>query len=273
MKVELSDAPVLKSNPLILPRWEKKAPRAYCVGMTGSGKSTLMEVLMWNYINQYSQKDNPVRTLIIDTKPRFKAELELNGLKTETTGRYKKWDIEGSGVVQGSYVLPRNLRPKYELDQMWKLGGTVGIVQAESKDEWHELIGYSKHFFEGYGAKYPRLLVVDELADFYEKRTLGDIFQRIARNGRERDFAFIAGSQRPRKVPLETMTEMLRLYLFELDYDEDFRHIIQFGLPWQQLPRVQVEQQKPHGHTFYMWDRLLKMQEPSNKYYELDLGA
>lgn len=269
----LPDAPVIKANPLILPRFERHAPRAYCVGMTGSGKSTLMEILMWNYIQAYSEKKNPVRTLIIDTKPRFKAELELNGLLTTSTGRYAKWDIEGSGVVPGSYVLPRYGSAKSEIKQLFRLGGNIGIVQAESKDDWHELIGYARHFFEGYGAKYPRLLVVDELADFYEKRTLGDIFQRIARNGRERDFAFIAGSQRPRKVPLETMTEMLRLYLFELDYDEDFKHIIQFGLPWQQVPRADIEQLKPRGHTFYMWDRLLKLKEPSNKYYELNLGA
>jgi hypothetical protein len=201
------------------------------------------------------------------------AELELNGLLTKSTGRYSKWDIEGSGIIPGSYVLPRYASPKSEIKQLFRLGGTIGIVQAESKDDWGRLIEYVRYFFEGYGAQYPRLLVVDELADFYEKRVLGDIFQRVARNGRERDFAFIAGSQRPRKVPLETMTEMLRLYLFELDYDEDFKHIIQFGLPWQNWPKVEIEKMKPHGHAFFMWDRLLKIKEPSNKYYELDLGA
>lgn len=261
----------VSSNPLILPRMEKKAPRAYLVGMTDSGKSTLMEVLMKNYMEAYSIPKLPVLTLIVDSKPRFKAELELNGLLTKTTGRYRRWGY-GSEVIPGSYVLPRIQHPKKELDQAWRLGGTIAIVQSESKNEWDELAETARIFFEGYGAKQPRLLIVDELADFYERRLLTDIFQRVARNGRERDFAFIAGSQRPRKVPVETMTEMLRLYLFKLDFDEDLDHIIQFGLPWKQIPKWQRKEVIPGGHVFYMWDRKLEYDEPSNKYYELDLG-
>lgn len=154
-----------------------------------------------------------------------------------------------------------------EINQVWALGGTVAVVQAEAKEEWGELVEYTRKFYEGYGAKYPRLIVVDELADFFERRTLTDIFQRIARNGRERDCAFIAGSQRPRKVPVETMTEMLRLYLFELDFEEDMKHIIQFGIPkWLILDGM-----KPTGHEFFMWDRKLKIKEPSGKFYELAL--
>lgn len=272
MSAASQDVPVLIGNPLILPRIEKKAPRAYCVGMTDSGKSTLMQVLMEEYQKAYSLPKIPVRTLIVDTKPRFKAELELNGLSTISTGRYSKWGIEGSGIIPGSYVLPRRAGIKAELDQVWKLGGTTAIVQSETKEEWSELVAYVRKFYEGYGSHFPRLLVVDELADFYERRVLTDIFQRIARNGRERDCAFIAGSQRPRKVPVETMTEMLRLYLFELDYTEDRDHIIQFGLPWQDMPKRMLAERFPTGHVFYLWDRKLKFDSPSNMYYELDLG-
>lgn len=267
----LEDARVV-SNPLILPRIEKKAPRAYCVGMTDSGKSTLMEVLVVNYRNAYSLPKLPVLTLIVDSKPRFQAELELNGLSTKTTGRYSKWGY-GSQVIPGSYVLPRVQHPKIELDQVWRFGGTIAIVQSETKDEWEELAETARIFFEMYGAKLPRLLVVDELADFYERRMLTDIFQRVARNGRERDFAFIAGSQRPRKVPVETMTEMLRLYLFKLDYEEDVDHVIQFGLPWKQIPKWQRKEIIPNGHVFYLWDRKLEHDDPSDKYYELDLST
>lgn len=267
----LKDAPVLVSNPLILPRHEKKAPRAYLVGMTDSGKSTLMQVLMDNYQRAYSLPKFPVRTLIVDTKPRFMAERELNGLTTLETGRYKKWFIDGSGIIPNSYVLPRRYKIRDELEQCWKLGGTVAIIQSEAKEEWGELIEYVKYFYEGYGAKYPRLVVVDELADFYERRLLTDIFQRICRNGRERDCAFIAGSQRPRKVPVETMTELLRMYLFELDYEEDIKHVVQFGLPWKGIPTRELQSVIPTGHSFFLWDRKLKEREPSNMYYELDL--
>lgn len=263
-------------DPLVLPRvvtkeGKKAAPRAYCVGMTDSGKSTLMQVLVDNYQRMYSTKSLPVRTLIVDTKPRFKAAMELNGLTTGESGRYKKWDIVGSGVIPGSYVLPRNYNIRSELDQVWKFGGTTAIVQSESKSEWNELIGYVKEFYEGYGSKFPRLIVVDELADFYEQRVLSDIFQRISRNGRERDCAFIAGSQRPRKIPLEVMTEMLRLYMFELDYEEDIEHIVQFGLPWRHLRKQELSSMMPTDHAFFLWDRKLKFKSPSNQYYVLDL--
>lgn len=199
--------------------------------------------------------------------------MELNGLSTTITGRYKKWGIIGSDIIEGSYVLPRIEHPKREIEQAWKLGGHTCIVQSESKEEWPDLIRYVRTFYEGFGSKYPRLILVDELADFYERRTLGDIFQRIARNGRERDIAFIAGSQRPRKVPVEVMTEFLRLYLFELDYTEDIEHIIQFGLPWTDYPKKYLRDLIPTDHSFFMWDRKLKREEPSNHYYILDFGS
>ena len=253
---------------LVLPRQGKKAPRAYIVGATDTGKSTLMEVLMTNYQEAYSTKELPVRTLIVDTKPRFKAERHLSGITTYSSGKYSKWGY-GSGVVPDSYLIEPGGNIKSQLDQVWRLGGKVAIVQSESKSEWSFVAKTAQVFYEGYGAKYPRLLLVDELADFYEIRSLGDIFQRVARNGRERDCSLIAGSQRPRKVPVEIMTEMLRLYMFELNYsvgsESDLRHIMQFGLP----PSVLI----PQGHVFYMYDRKLKLEPPSNLYYELDLAA
>jgi DNA helicase HerA-like ATPase len=252
---------------LLLPRIERKAPRAYIVGSTDTGKSTLMEVLMRNYQAAYSIPKFPVRTLIVDTKPRFKALYELSGITTLASRRYAKWGY-GSGVIPGSFVVPGTGRLKSELDQVWRLGGTVAIVQSESKTEWDLVSAVAEAFYEGYGAQFPRLLVVDELADFYEFRSLGDIFQRVARNGRERDVALIAGSQRPRKVPVEIMTEMRRLYMFELQSYDDLKHLMGFGLPRLELERNGL----PTDHTFYMYDRKLRLEAPSNMYYELDLS-
>ena len=224
---------------------------------------------MNTYIQTYSTAKQLVRVLIIDTKPRFRAQFELNGLTTEATRRYAKWGY-GSGVIPGSYVLPGNAPILHELNQVWRLGGSIAIASAESKAEWPYVTNVARKFYEGYGAIHgPRLLLVDELADFFEMRTLGDIFQRVARNGRERDVGLIAGSQRPRKVPKEIMTEFLRLYMFELQWIEgaesDLKHVMQFGLPSDVIV--------PEGHTFYMWDRKLKRTPPSDMYYELDLST
>lgn len=249
---------------LVLPREERKAPRAYVVGATDTGKSTLMEVLMNEYQIAYSVPKLPVMTLIADTKPRFKAEMELWGVPTSVTRRYSKWGY-GSGIIPGSYVIEGKLASfASELDQVWKLGGKIAIVHAEHKNKRESVAEALRVFYEHYGAKRPRLAVVDEVADFYESRAWGSIIEQIARAGRERDLGLIAGSQRPRKVSKELLTEMSRLYMFELQWYEDLKHVMEFGLPRD----IRV----PTGHTFLMWDRKLKFQLPSNQYYELDLS-
>lgn len=251
---------------LVLPRSEKRAPRAYLVGATNTGKSTLMEVLVAEYQAAYSEAKKPVRVLICDTKPRFRAEKELSGISTGNSGRYRKWHY-GSLPIPGSYALNIGGNIKSELDSVWAYGGTTAIISAEAEEEWDYVSECARVFYEGYGAEHPRLVVCDELADFFQFRKLGYIFQRISRNGRERDCGLIAGSQRPRKVPIEVMTEMSRLYMFELQFDEDLDHVMSFGIPRQIRKNLAI----PEGHQFYMYDRELKLAPPSNGYYELDL--
>lgn len=253
---------------LLLPREIGKtqisAPSAYIVGTKGTGKSTLMEVLMWEYLQRW--KD--CWCLIVDTKPRFRAERELNGFSTNLSRRYRMWGY-GSGIIPGSVTLPGRMSPKQELDTARKAGYRIIIAQAEDKSGWDWVAKVAETFYSQYGAKRPRLIVVDELADFFELRSAGQIIQRIARNGRERDVALIAGSQRPRKVPKEIMTEMRRLYLFELQWvggsNSDLGHVMEFGIP--------ADVEVPQGHVFYAWDRVLKRSFPSHAYHVLDLST
>ncbi len=244
---------------LILP----KASRAFLVGETETGKTTLAEVLATMYQNIYSLPKKHVRTLVVDTKPRFKAEWELSGLHTNVSRRYAKWGI-GSDTFKGSYALNIDGPGFYsQLQQVWRLGGHTAIIHTERESEWPAASECVTRFYEDYGAGYPRLVFVDELADFFKHRSLGDIFQRIARNGRERNCAMIACSQRPRKIPTEVMTEMKRLYMFFLSYLEDIKHIYEFGIP--------KDVQPPLGHAFYMFDKTLRMQFPSHAYHELEM--
>lgn len=219
---------------------------------------------MKEYQREYSTGIHSVRTLIVDTKPRFKGEYELNGFGTKLSKRYSKWG-HGSGVVAGSIVLPGQSSIRSELDQVFRLGYHTAIVQCERESEWGYASDVATHFYEDFGSSIPRLLVVDELADFFKYRSFGDIFQRVARNGRERNVALITGSQRPRKIPVEIMTEMKRLYMFQLDFFEDIKHVWAFGIPRGTL--------KPSGHNFYMFDRELGLEKPSNDYYKLALDT
>jgi DNA helicase HerA-like ATPase len=241
---------------------QPRSSRSFLVGTTGTGKSTLAEIMAKEYQKAYSQPKKPVRTIIADTKPRFRAEWELNGFPTRSSGRYSKWGY-GAGILAGSYVIPCVGHAEREIEQVWRLGGNTVIVQTENESDWHYVSEAVASFYEDWGAEHARLVFVDELADFYKYRSLGDIFQRISRNGRERDVALISGSQRPRKVPVEVMTEMLRLYMFQLDFWEDIKHVSQFGIP--------SDIEKPEGHMFYMFDKRLRMHYPSNAYYELTL--
>lgn len=242
---------------------QPRSSRSFLVGTTGTGKSTLAEIMMREYQKKYSHPKFPVRTLIADTKPRFRAEWELNGFPTRSSGRYNKWGY-GTDILKGSYVIPCVAQDiTKEIAQVWRLGGDTVIAQTESEDEWGVVSSATTAFYEGWGAEHPRLVFVDELADFYKYRALGDIFQRISRNGRERDVALISGSQRPRKVPVEVMTEMLRLYMFQLDFWEDIKHVMQFGIP----PNVIA----PEHHNFYLYDKRLKLEFPSNAYFRVKL--
>lgn len=213
-------------------------------------------------------------TLILDSKPRFRAERELYGLFTAASRRYAKWGY-GSGIIPGSVVCDGKMPWKYEFSQAFKTNGVhTIIVQTEHESERPRLAEAARAFYEGYGAKKPRLVIVDEVADFYESgRAVASIIQQIARAGRERDVALIAGSQRPRKVPKELMTEMSRLYLFELQWvrgaNSDLRHIMEFGLP----PELELTAYQPAGHVFFMWDRKLKYSFPSGAYHQLDLSS
>src|SRR5579875_1036032 len=103
------------------------ASRTIVVGESGSGKTTLAELM----VTLLRQNRPQTQCLYIDSKPRFRAEYELNGLTTKVSRRYKKWAKKYGEFIPGSYVLPLN-DPKAELDQVWRLGGKVAIAQTNT---------------------------------------------------------------------------------------------------------------------------------------------
>lgn len=177
--------------------------------------------------------------------------------------RYRKW--KKWRPLPNSFVLSGNEKALgWELDTIFNtLGGAIAIAQAERKEQRGFVAAAAQEFYDRFGTKRPRLMVFDEVADFYEKRLQGDIIQLAARNGGEKDIALIGESQRTRKVPVELMSEMTRAYIFKLGFEEDEEHIRDFGIPDVQLPSKLLQ--------FYLWDRFLEYEYPSHRVYELNL--
>jgi hypothetical protein len=152
----------------------------------------------------------------------------------------------------------------HELDTVWKRGGRVAIAQVSDREQWGFLADCARTFYEKYGAKRPRILYVDEQADFFEVMRLGGIFQQTARSGRERNITYVAATQRPRFIPKVLLTEVSRIYLFELEYSKDRDHMAEVGIPKELAI-------KPEEHSFLYWDKALKQKAPSGLIYQLDL--
>lgn len=236
----------------------QKKERGLAVGKTESGKSTLAERL----ITQFLDENPTARILIADSKPRFRAEWTLDGVRADW--KYRKWEY--GAAVPGSFLLPlRN--PESELANVWRLKGHVAIAQVDKKDEWWKLAQCIDIFYEKWGAKWPRLVYVDEAADFYEgsvgART-GNSILRVIRSGRERNVAFLGASQRPRGLPKSFLTEVSKLYLFELDWIEDVKHLRENG-----LGKEVAVPQRPY--VYYFFDKRARTNPASGKYYQLAL--
>lgn len=231
--------------------------RGFLVGGTGTGKTTLAERLIQTF-----QTSNPTaKILILDSKPRFRAEWQVNGISAARL--YKKWGY--GGFFPGSYVLPL-VDPSSELRAVWRSGGHVAIAQVERKSYVEALRIVASRFYEDYGARIPRLVYVDEVADFYDgsgRAAIDDPIQAIARAGRERNVSLLVATQRPKGVPKSLLTEMSQLYMFGLDWRDDQEHLRDMGLP-DDAPYPEWD------HSFLFWDKRLKGREPSLRVYKLE---
>jgi hypothetical protein len=152
------------------------------------------------------------------------------------------------------------------MDEAFLYGARIIVAQTipgKIADlRWLEHV--AETFYGYYSDRDPRIIVVDELADFFEvRRGGGGIFWQSARSGRELNVALLAGSQRPRFIPSVVMTEADRLYLFKLDFADDMKHVYAMGVPkGVMVPKV--------PHSFYYWDKELEYDKPSGQTYVLE---
>lgn len=210
------------------------------MGGTDTGKSTTAEALLQDFYHRYPTS----RILILDSKPRFRAERDAHGRSVKR--RYRNWSH--GPVVPGSAVVSEPA----ELDLAYSTGARVAIAQGQHVRDVAALTGCARRFLDTSRANRPQLLVVDETMDFFSPngtpRGGDDVLQRVARAGRERGTAALYCTQRTRGIPAQLMEEMTRCYLFRLDYKADVKRLWEMGFPQGVEPPTA-------RHSFLYWTK------------------
>lgn len=178
-------------------------------------------------------------------------------------GHYRGWSR--GQFLAGSFRIDPEQTIGRELSKIWQFKGRIAIAQtrpgAIADLRWLQEVA---RVFYGTGSdRHPRLVVVDELADFFEIQRQAGIFHQIARSGGEMNVALLAGSQRPRFIPSTIMTECDRLYLFHMDNKKDMNTVQDMGLPKE----VAAPEQ---DHSFFYWNKLERWTPPSGRVYKLE---
>lgn len=221
----------------------QKAERSGFFGGTGSGKSTALEIVVKDFLSKQSKGV----VAIADTKPRFRAEYMLSGLRA----KYPGWD-HGS-VLPGSvawdphasdYGIPLALQLGHRIiifqDHSQTVGGRIAVLDAINV------------FFRGARASKARLLAVDELMDFYSAsgatpKGAPDSILRVVRAGREKGMSAALASQRTRRIPQQVLCELSRTFLFRLDRESDVDNLIDNGA----VPAHTIPPQTDHVFFYY----------------------
>jgi len=220
----------------------RKGERMLLAGGTGSGKSTLETPLIYDFVNRYRTG----RVLVLDTKPRFRAEWLVTGVTARR--RYRHWDhgtaLTGSAIVD----------TPADLDSAWRLGHRIAIAQSEGGTDLARLCAIARRFFNQARASRPQLLVVDELLDFYgptaaPRAGTDNILVVTARAGRERGLGGLYAGQRIKGYPTQILETMSKIALFRLDFTKDVDRLPECGAPPTLLPPEE-------DHDFVYWTKL-----------------
>lgn len=213
----------------------REKERAFLLGGTGAGKTTVEEMLIADFHRRYRTS----RILILDSKPRFKADYFVNGMSAKRL--FKHWDPE-TVAIPGSILI----RTADQLEDAYRLGGRIVIAQAERSAEYPRLVQVAETFYRSARHSRPQLLCVDETADYFHQNgsPIGgtDALIRIARSGRERGTAALYCTQRAKSIPTSIIEELTQLYLFRLDARADLKRCVEMGAPeWIQPPKRKRE--------------------------------
>jgi hypothetical protein len=184
----------------------------------------------------------------------------MNGWKLE----YPKW-AKGD-TIANSIAVHRSddIMPAFRF--------TRCVILQSLHPNAHEVHRFEENAFESARKLFrsshessPTLLYIDEYYDLITGGTSGNTDRRILqviRAGRERFMTALISTQRPRSIPLPTLTEATKYFIFNLEYAEDVDYMQKHG------PRMT---HTAYGYNFVFYERL-RGGERIEKLMRLDLG-
>lgn len=178
--------------------------------------------------------------LLVDTKPRFRAETEPVGYvgRRSAAWRYRDW-AKGPTVPNSVRV---NLWDKHPFRGLWRKPGELAIMQSDDQREWRRMLQLIEGFCKAKVKDRERRISVDEALDFYLRNTWGidprnDPFYRAARAGGERNIGLSMGAHRVHGLPPLIIDMANVIVLFHLRNDTDMRYLNEHGIPGKQSPK------------------------------------
>jgi len=219
--------------------------RGLMLGMTREGKSTLSEVQIDHWYNTYKDAD----ILIIDSKPRFRAEWQLNGLPAAPL--YRNWDW--GTLVPNSVVIPMK-DAESEIRLAWSLRYRIIIAQIQDRSDIGLLDQALKIAYMKRRKRHKLFIYVDELNNFFKVGVkgiqAGTGIIMVITSGGEKNTAFLGAGQRPRNISVESIESMTKLYWFYTPFDEDNKHLRSMDLPLDSIPPAS------RSYAFLFFDRI-----------------
>lgn len=214
--------------------------RVVCVGQTGCGKSTAATDMIKRFLAEQPRG----RVLIVDSKPRYRATHHANGMRVN----YKNW-AKGDTIADSVAVYAADqLKAAYRftrcciLQSLYASGDDTPFFETE-------VTRAARWLFKSSHMRAPTLFVVDEWYDLLTGALAGIADRsllRVLRAGRERFMAALINTQRPKSIPLPTLTEATKFLIFTLEYADDVIYMRKHG------PKLTLS---PQGFAFVWYER------------------
>ncbi len=179
--------------------------------------------------------------LLLDTKPRFRAERIAWGFRGRWRYRAEKLyeDWAKGPLLPNSVVV--DLESDFPFRGVWREPGEIVILQSGEPSHRRHMLHVARQFLKQHTRGRERLLVVDEMLDFYQRNTLGvdarnDVILDAARAGGERNFGLLAAAHRPKGIPPLLNMLSSRVVLYHLRYRNDMSYLWDMGIPDEESP-------------------------------------